>query len=214
MLPHSNDEGRTKSPSYKGTHAKASKSPSESFLGTAKLSNHEVLRPNRSCSRGVCLSGRSPLYVHRLLNPEPTDRTYFCNVDTFPSLVVGGTTTPAWVNVRQTNNFNTQAPVTDVTSADFRCYDSATNPTAQTITVPAGSTLGIQSDGTIYHPGVVNVYMAKAPSDVSSFAGDGAVWFKVYEISAVTNGGQSISFPAEGSFIALELYPHRAQSVF
>lgn len=54
------------------------------------------------------------------------------------------------------------------------------------------------SDGTIYHPGVVNVYMAKAPSDVTSFAGDGAVWFKVYEITAETNGGSSISFPAEG----------------
>ena len=102
------------------------------------------------------------------------------------------------MNVRKTNNFNTQAPVTDVTSPDFRCYDSQTNPTAQTITVEAGSQLGIMSDGTIYHPGVVNVYMARAPGDVSDFAGDGDVWFKVYQISAVTNGGSSITFPAEG----------------
>ena len=102
------------------------------------------------------------------------------------------------MNVRKTNNFNTQAPVTDVTSIDLRCYDSQTNPTAETITVQAGQPLGIMSDGTIYHPGVVNVYMAKAPSDVDSFAGDGDVWFKVYQISAVTNGGQSITFPAEG----------------
>ena len=111
---------------------------------------------------------------------------------------MNGTTTPAWVNVRRTNNFNTQAPVTDVTSADFRCYDSQTNPTAQTVTVPAGGQLGIMSDGTIYHPGVVNVYMARAPGDVSSFAGDGQVWFKVYEITAETDGGKSIKFPAEG----------------
>ncbi|KAJ7126150.1 glycoside hydrolase family 61 protein [Mycena epipterygia] len=117
---------------------------------------------------------------------------------TFPSLIVGGVTTPAWVNVRQTNNFNTQDPVTDVTSDDFRCYDSATAGTASTISVAAGSTLGIACDITIYHPGVVNVYMAEAPTgDVSSFTGDGAVWFKVYEISAVTNGGSSISFPAQ-----------------
>ena len=104
------------------------------------------------------------------------------------------------MNVRKTNNFNTQAPVTDVTSADFRCYDSQTDTanTATTISVAAGSQLGIMSDGTIYHPGVVNVYMAKAPSDVNGWAGDGAVWFKVYQISAVTNGGQSITFPAEG----------------
>ncbi|KAF7325346.1 Lytic polysaccharide monooxygenase [Mycena venus] len=116
---------------------------------------------------------------------------------TFPSLIVNGVTTPAWANVRETNNFNSQAPVTDVTSADFRCYDSATAGTASTITVAAGSTLGIACDQTIYHPGVVNVYMAKAPGNVSTFAGDGAVWFKVYQITATTNGGSSISFPAQ-----------------
>ncbi|ETW77401.1 glycoside hydrolase family 61 protein [Heterobasidion irregulare TC 32-1] len=117
---------------------------------------------------------------------------------TFPSLVVGGTTTPAWVNVRKTNNFNTQAPVTDVTSPDFRCYDSQTDPTASTITVAAGAQLGIMSDGTIYHPGVVNVYMAKAPDgDAATFDGSGTVWFKVYQISAVTDGGTSISWPAQ-----------------
>ncbi|KLO06834.1 glycoside hydrolase family 61 protein [Schizopora paradoxa] len=116
---------------------------------------------------------------------------------TFPSLVVGGKTTAAWANVRTTNNFETQAPVTDVTSADFRCYDSAEPGTATTIAVPAGSQLGIMSDGTIYHPGVVNVYMAKAPSSASGWAGDGAVWFKVYQITAETNGGSSIAFPAQ-----------------
>ena len=97
-----------------------------------------------------------------------------------------------------TNNFNTQAPVTDVTSPDIRCYDSAEPGTATTATVEAGSQMGIMSDGTIYHPGVVNVYMAKAPGDVDGWAGDGDVWFKVYQISAVTNGGESITFPAEG----------------
>ncbi|KAJ7485090.1 glycoside hydrolase family 61 protein [Mycena galericulata] len=117
---------------------------------------------------------------------------------TFPSLIVDGTTTPAWVNVRQTDNFDTLAPVTDVTSADFTCYDTVTAATASTISVAAGSTLGIACGLTIYHPGVVNVYMAKAPTgDVSDFAGDGAVWFKVYEITAVTNGGSSITFPAQ-----------------
>ncbi|THH09296.1 hypothetical protein EW145_g2106 [Phellinidium pouzarii] len=117
---------------------------------------------------------------------------------TFPSLVVDGTTTPAWVNVRMTNNYETQAPVTDVTSPDLRCYDSAEPGTATTIDVAAGQQMGIMSDGTIYHPGVVNVYMAKAPDSVDGWAGDGDVWFKVYQISAVTNGGESITFPAEG----------------
>ena len=42
--------------------------------------------------------------------------------------------------------------------------------------------------------------MAKAPSgvDVASWDGSGAVWFKVHEISAVTNGGSSITFPSNG----------------
>ncbi|KAJ7742692.1 glycosyl hydrolase family 61-domain-containing protein [Mycena maculata] len=118
---------------------------------------------------------------------------------TFPSLIVGGVITPQWVNVRETNNYQTNDPVTNVTSPDMRCYDSATAGTATTISVTAGSTLGIDCPITIYHPGVVNVYMAQAPTgtDVSDFAGDGAVWFKVYEITAVTNGGTSITFPAQ-----------------
>jgi len=118
---------------------------------------------------------------------------------TFPSLIINGQTTTAWEYVRETNNFDSQAPVTDVTSSDLRCYDSATNPTASTVTVAAGQQIGIMSDNTIYHPGVVNVYMAKAPSGtaVASWAGDGDVWFKVYQITAVTNGGESITFPAQ-----------------
>ncbi|TDL19888.1 glycoside hydrolase family 61 protein A [Rickenella mellea] len=114
---------------------------------------------------------------------------------TIPSLVVNGVTTAPWVNIRQTNNFNSQAPVTDVTSPDLRCYTSVTNATATTINVAAGSQLGIMSNGEMYHAGVVNVYMAKAPTTAAGWAGNGAVWFKVYQIPAVTNGGTSISFP-------------------
>lgn len=117
---------------------------------------------------------------------------------TFPSLTINGVTSGDWVNVRQTNNYNTQDPVTNVSSSDLRCYDSATNPTASTVSIAAGSTLQINCDITIYHPGVVNVYMAKASNgNATTFAGDGAVWFKVYQISAVTNNGTSITFPAQ-----------------
>jgi Auxiliary Activity family 9 (formerly GH61) len=38
--------------------------------------------------------------------------------------------------------------------------------------------------------------MAKAPSIAASFDGSGTVWFKVYELSALTDGGHSISWPA------------------
>ncbi|KAI0686584.1 glycoside hydrolase family 61 protein A [Earliella scabrosa] len=116
---------------------------------------------------------------------------------TFPKLVVDGVQTPDWVNVRRTNNYNSQAPVTDVTSLDFRCYTSTTQATAETINVAAGSQLGIWANQQVYHPGVVNIYMAKAPAgtDVKNWDGSGTVWFKVHEISAVTDGGKSISWP-------------------
>jgi len=116
---------------------------------------------------------------------------------TFPSLIINNVITTAWEYVRETNNFDSQNPVTDVTSIDFRCYTSQTNALASTVNVAAGSQIGIESDGTIYHPGVVNVYMAKAPSNITTWDGSGAVWFKVYQISAVTDGGTTITFPAQ-----------------
>ncbi len=90
--------------------------------------------------------------------------------------------------------------VTDVTSPDLRCYTSATNATASTISVAAGSPLGFACDETLYHHGVVNVYMARAPAhtDVAQWDGAGRVWFKTHEITAVTDGGRSIAWPAQG----------------
>jgi len=118
---------------------------------------------------------------------------------TFPTLIVNGVATANWSDVRQTNNYNSNAPVTDVTSADFRCYNSDF-PTllATTATVAAGATIGIAANGPVYHPGVINVYLAKAPTgtDVSTWDGSGSVWFKIYQISAVTDGGSTITFPA------------------
>ena len=94
-----------------------------------------------------------------------------------------------------------QGQVTDVNSTDLRCYTSQTDATASTLTVQAGKELSFQVGNglTIYHQGVVNVYMAQVPSgsEATSFAGDGEVWFKVFEIPAVTDGGSSISFPAQ-----------------
>ncbi|KAJ3527082.1 hypothetical protein NMY22_g9916 [Coprinellus aureogranulatus] len=120
---------------------------------------------------------------------------------TFPALIVNGQTTPAWQYVRRTNNYQSNGPVTDVRSQDFRCYNSQTRATAQTYTgVSAGSRIGFATNQGITHPSTTNVYMAKAPAgvDVASWDGSGSVWFKVHEISAVTNGGSSITFPSNG----------------
>ncbi|KZV64983.1 lytic polysaccharide monooxygenase [Peniophora sp. CONT] len=120
---------------------------------------------------------------------------------TFPSLLSQGATTSPWENVRRTDNYQSNGPVTDVTSAAFRCYDTTTKATATTLNVAAGQQIGfvVGDGGTIYHPGVVNIYMANIPSgaDATTWAGDGAVWFKVHEVPPITNGGSSISFPAQ-----------------
>ncbi|KAF9051860.1 endoglucanase II [Panaeolus papilionaceus] len=113
---------------------------------------------------------------------------------TFPALTVNGQATGDWVNVRRTNNYQSNAPVTDVNSSDFRCYTSGT--TASTATVSAGSQIGFKASQGIYHAGVLNVYMAKAPSSVNGWDGSGQVWFKVHEIGPKLGGG-SISWPTD-----------------
>ncbi|KAJ7121477.1 glycosyl hydrolase family 61-domain-containing protein [Mycena epipterygia] len=121
----------------------------------------------------------------------------------WPQLIVGGANTSTWQYIRQTNNWQDLNPMTDVTSTDVRCYTSAESNTASTTTVAAGSTVGFTVSGNpsnLYHPGVLNVYMAKAPAgtDVASWDGSGTGWFKIYQISAVTDGGTTITFPATG----------------
>ncbi len=58
-------------------------------------------------------------------------------------------------------------------------------------------------DQPIYHPGVINVYMAKAPGAASAFDGSGTVWFKVAQVTAVTDGGQSINWPSLSKLIMM-----------
>ncbi|KAJ7774058.1 glycosyl hydrolase family 61-domain-containing protein [Mycena metata] len=120
----------------------------------------------------------------------------------WPQLIVGGSNTSAWQYVRQTNNWQDLNPMLDVTTTDVRCYTSAESGTASTISVAAGSTVGFTVSGNpsnLYHPGVLNVYMAKAPSgtDVASWDGSGTVWFKIYQIPAIADG-VTITFPATG----------------
>ncbi|CAE7156892.1 unnamed protein product [Rhizoctonia solani] len=113
----------------------------------------------------------------------------------FTSLIVNGVNTGAYTNVRQNTNYN--SPITDVSSTDFTCNAGGRSTSSSTATVPAGSTIGFALDQPIYHAGVINVYMAKAPSTAATFDGSGKVWFKVYQLSAVTDGGSSIKFPSD-----------------
>ncbi|TFL01517.1 glycoside hydrolase family 61 protein [Pterulicium gracile] len=118
---------------------------------------------------------------------------------TFPSLIINGVTLPAWQSVRRTNNWEDRNPVTDVNNINLRCYTSQTNAKASTALVNAGSKIGFALNQSIYHKGVMNVYMAKVPQGTTAADWDGAgnVWFKVHEIGPITNGGSSISFPTD-----------------
>lgn len=70
------------------------------------------------------------------------------------------------------------SPVTDVTSPDITCNVSPGAAT-ETVDVAPGDKLGFQLDNTIYHLGPAAIYLGQAPSDVSSWDGTGAEWFKV-----------------------------------
>ncbi|OCL09228.1 lytic polysaccharide monooxygenase [Glonium stellatum] len=101
---------------------------------------------------------------------------------TFPALIANGATTSQWQYVRMTANHYSNGPVTDVTSSAIRCYQDPSNPTTQTMTVAAGSTVGFTAVSSITHPGPLQFYMAKVPEGqtAATWDGSGDVWFKIY----------------------------------
>lgn len=98
-----------------------------------------------------------------------------------------------------TANHYSNGPVTDVTSADIRCYEDSSNPTTSTLSVKAGANVGFKSDGTISHPGTLQFYMAKAPDGktAADFKGDGEVWFKIFGQGPTIADG-TLSWPSQG----------------
>ncbi|RDL37012.1 uncharacterized protein BP5553_04445 [Venustampulla echinocandica] len=103
---------------------------------------------------------------------------------TFPSLITGSTTTPEWQYVRQWTNYQSNGPVTDVSSLDIRCNAGGASKSAAGIqTVAAGSQAGFTASPDIYHPGPLMAYMAKVPSGktAANWDGSGNVWFKIFE---------------------------------
>ena len=78
------------------------------------------------------------------------------------------------------------------------CYElSPGTPAPDTLPITAGQSLTFDINPNIYHPGPVDVYMAKAPSTAASFDGKGPVWFKIYGDSP-TITSSSISWPSNG----------------
>jgi len=106
---------------------------------------------------------------------------------TFPALIANGGATSAWQYVRKTTNYQSNGPVTDVSSTQIRCYElSPGTPAPATMEVQAGSTLGFTAQSSISHPGPLMFYMAKVPAGktAANWDGSGNVWFKIYEQGA------------------------------
>ncbi|KAK0637394.1 glycoside hydrolase family 61 protein-like protein [Bombardia bombarda] len=110
----------------------------------------------------------------------------------FPRLVIGGQAETAdWVSVRLTKitNARDNGAVSDVNSADMRCFQGS--PGKSTATVTAGEPLGFVASSGIMHFGPCQFYMARVPEekDINTWEAAGNVWFKAGSISAVQTGG-------------------------
>ncbi|KAF8310189.1 hypothetical protein DL93DRAFT_1670571 [Clavulina sp. PMI_390] len=86
-----------------------------------------------------------------------------------------------WEYIRMTANHIDNGPLTDVTSPLLRCYENSTAASTGSTTAEAGNTYSFMSDAVMGHPGVFFVYMANVADLTSESAGDGDVWFKVYQ---------------------------------
>jgi hypothetical protein len=118
---------------------------------------------------------------------------------TFPELVVGGQKTGQWKYVQKTTNFQSNGPVTDVSSNQIRCYELNPGQGVETYEVAAGSTVGFTAQTSISHPGTLQFYAAKVPQGktAANWDGSGNVWFKLFEQGPNIGNGQ-LTWPSDG----------------
>ncbi|KAK0706225.1 glycoside hydrolase [Lasiosphaeria miniovina] len=129
----------------------------------------------------------------------------------FPRLVVDGKPEAAdWVSVRKTkvSNSRDNGAVSDVNSADMRCFGGSSGKA--TSAVAAGAELGFVVSSGIMHFGPCQFYMARVPDgkDIDTWDAAGSVWFKAGSISAVQTGG-----PLSGNEATWPAY-HKTQVAF
>ncbi|KEY65695.1 hypothetical protein S7711_07523 [Stachybotrys chartarum IBT 7711] len=117
---------------------------------------------------------------------------------TIPRISANGVRSADWEKVRRTANYQHNGPVTDVRSESMTCYQLSPGASGATVLdVTAGGRLTFEIAPNIYHPGPVNVYMARAPGSVVDFDGKGQVWFKVYS-DRPTVTSSSLQWPSDG----------------
>lgn len=120
------------------------------------------------------------------------------SLDTFPK--IAGTSD--WAVVRKTQNWQSNGPVTDVSSSAIRCYQLGGGASGVQ-NVQAGGSVTWNSSPGLFHPGAMSAYMAKVPAgaDVKTWDGSGNVWFKVYQdMPTAANGGYKWTSEGQSSF--------------
>ncbi|ORY14658.1 glycoside hydrolase [Clohesyomyces aquaticus] len=129
-------------------------------------------------------------YISTLLLVAATAEAHY----RFPKLILNGQTDAAeWTYVRQTKNYQDNHGVSDVNSADMRCFQVGKGKS--TAKVAAGDTMGFVAAAEISHFGPVQFYMAKVPdnADINTWEPSGNVWFKAAKIDAVPSGGGALT---------------------
>ncbi|KAK3903717.1 glycoside hydrolase [Staphylotrichum tortipilum] len=127
-----------------------------------------------------------------------------------------------WQQVRRADNWQSNGFVADVSSAQIRCFQSSPAAASASLNVTAGSTVTYYANQGIFHPGPMSFYLARVPDgqSVSSWNGDGAVWFKVYheqpnfgsQLTWSSNGKTSFTVPIP-SCIKAGYYLLRAEHI-
>ncbi|KAI6314515.1 hypothetical protein MCOR30_009941 [Pyricularia oryzae] len=103
---------------------------------------------------------------------------------TFPSIKVGSQSTSDWQAVRQTTNYQSNGPVTDVQSSQMTCYELNPGRAAPlTVNVTAGSTVAYTAKTSISHPGPLSAWLGFVPQGktAASWDGSGARWLKILQ---------------------------------
>ena len=99
-----------------------------------------------------------------------------------------------------TKNAQSKSGVTNVGSADIRCYQAQTAPLVAS--VPAGATIHYVASQQVNHPGPTQYYLAKVPegASVKTWDGAGAVWFKFHTEVPLPQGSSGQSWPAQNLY--------------
>ena len=110
-----------------------------------------------------------------------------------------------WQYVRRADNWQNNGFVGDVNSQQIRCFQSSHAGAQSTLGVSAGSSVTYSAAPNVYHPGPMAFYMARVPDgeSVSSWKGEGAVWFKIYHEQP--GFGQQLTWSSNGEWILCKI---------